>query len=217
MILQRSFLAAFLIVFGLSFAARAETQRPIYFPFGTWPAEENWSPAELALFKEHWYGNQLFAMNEPSLARSKLADGSVVVRLLVLPSFTPALAIRVERHADGLAELEATLLNGAGGYEPGEVDQRYSKDLYSSEMDRLTKRMEAMSLMDGGQLDKNDSLCSDGTMFVLETARQAYFRAVDVHECQALSPTWALIYEIMELVPELEPHCIGCLQRNFEQ
>ncbi|WP_371229396.1 hypothetical protein [Roseovarius sp. 2305UL8-3] len=216
MMYRLSVLAAVLLVFVTASFVGAESKRPIYFPLGTWAVEEHWSPMEKTLFYEEWFGNQLLAMGEPSLARTKLDEGAVAVRLLVLPTFTPAFAIHFEKRVDGLTRLEATLLDGAGGYAPGRVDQRYSRELPRSDLDEVLKHLEQLSLMNGGQIERRDAACSDGTQFVLEIARQAYFHAVDVHHCQALPPVWALIDEILALVPELGPYCDGCFQRDFD-
>jgi hypothetical protein len=61
-------------------------------------------------------------MNEPPMSRpGDMAGYRTRFRLLVLPSFEPAFAYRVDEHSEGRAVLRWVRLDGRGAYAPGRI------------------------------------------------------------------------------------------------
>ena len=130
-------------------------------------------------FYERWFGGQLRAMREPPLATgSDLGGFSERLRMLVLPTFRPAYAYRVDFRADGSAALRWARLNGRGGYAPGRLARQRSRALAPHEVRRLKEALAAAAL---GSLPREEPLapadadgtedigiCVDGTGFVFE-------------------------------------------------
>lgn len=118
-------------------------------------------------------------------------------RLLVLPSFWPAYAYRIDVRQDGSAYLRWARLNGRGGYEPGRLVRQGTRPLRSHELRELRQALTALATVtretqnevdgtvnpDGSQ---NVSICVDGTMLVLErltpTGRDYVIRDCDIEE-----------------------------------
>jgi hypothetical protein len=122
---KRALLAAIGAV-GL-FAAPARAQDR-YVPTGMWEDENQ------AAFYERWFGDQLRAMGEPTL-RSASDRGRFTrrLRVLILPSFEPAYALRIDESGSGGA-VTFVKLDGRGGYAPGRVAVRRHYRLTPGEM-----------------------------------------------------------------------------------
>ena len=159
--------------------------------------DTGWSDSESeADFYEDWFGKQLAAAKEPSLSgRDDLGPFVSRFRLLVLPSFAPASIYRIDETSSGQLKLSYTKLNGAGGYEPGWVTERWQRGLSPGETITFRKAIELAKLpeahREGGPnvtLDDNSKevmiLCFDGTRFVFEllSAEQRHF--VTRHDCE---------------------------------
>lgn len=86
-------------------------------------------------FEDTWYSKHLQAAGERPLS---FASGSPeALRFIWLRSFHSPVIVRVEWAPTGEATLTATMLSGAGGYEPGEVSDRVSRTLTQDEVERL--------------------------------------------------------------------------------
>jgi hypothetical protein len=72
-------------------------------------------------FSARWYSEHLQAMDEPSLwMLSRRDPNATVYRLLWLPTADHTVCVRIERTREG-AKLRARVLNGMGGYAPGQI------------------------------------------------------------------------------------------------
>lgn len=86
-------------------------------------------------FEDAWYSEHLRAAGERPLS---FASGSPeALRFTWLRSFHPPVIVRVEWAPTGAATLTATMLSGAGGYQPGEVSNTISRTLTQDEVERL--------------------------------------------------------------------------------
>ncbi|NNC73723.1 MAG: hypothetical protein HKN78_12725 [Sphingomonadaceae bacterium] len=146
-----------------------------YVPDTGW-RDNDWT----SVFYENWFGRQLRAMGEPPIVDdSDLAGHQSRFRLLILPSFRPASAYRVDQNIDGTGSLRAVVLDGAGGYEPGNIAQSVSRTLDPEELDQLESVISEASLdflpregepegvreIDGETVIR---ICMDGTTYVFE-------------------------------------------------
>lgn len=134
--------------------------------------------AEMQAFHERWFGDQLRAMGErPLWTGDRRAR---VDRLLVLPSFAPAVAVRITRAGDG-ATAVTTLLDGAGGYAPGKVAATRTRRIRPAELARFD------ALLSGARMGKRDGsdtlVCLDGTQYVVERRDAAGHHLVSRHRC----------------------------------
>jgi hypothetical protein len=121
-----------------------------------------------------WYSEQLAAMGEPSLSCGS-ADLETY-RLVWLRTFHHPVAVRVFR-TDTSFHLEAVILDGRGGYEPGRVLQRVSRDLTReqwkaiiAELRRAHFWQEATTTHDGGD---------EGAQWIIEARRQGRYHLID--------------------------------------
>ncbi|MGB5559303.1 MAG: hypothetical protein WBN04_14990 [Paracoccaceae bacterium] len=173
-----------------------------YFPLGTWgEAGANWTPEEYARFHEHWFGRQLFAMQEPSLATMSATTALVHYRVTVLPSFTPPQMVHIRKEPVGSATVTYKSTLGSGGFEPGDLWEHTSQTLSENRLVHLEKTIAKLGLWERRALEMKPVICFDGTTYVLEVARNGYFNAVNIHECEVL-PEFRSVLELFDqLVP----------------
>lgn len=86
-------------------------------------------------FEDDWYSKHLRAAGERPL--SFVPGSSDALRFIWLRSFHAPVIVRVEWAPSGAATLTATMLSGAGGYEPGEVSNTVSRTLTQVEIEIL--------------------------------------------------------------------------------
>jgi len=141
-----------------------------------------------------WYSQHLEAAGEPLIEPTDREDVEVY-RLLVLPSFTSTITVRVERHGDQVT-YTTKRLSGAGGYEPGEIEWQADgtmsdadwfefKDLLLAGKFWTRISYDEMVKIRMEQCNQGERLvCAmplDGTMFVLEGADSSRYKVVDRH------------------------------------
>lgn len=159
---------------------------------GRYVPAEGWSRPDQPDFYESWFGRQLRAMREPVLSRpGDLAGFTRRFRMLVLPTFHPAYAIRVDRRSDGRSEVRAVRLSGRGGYDPGRISEEESYLADGAQLAPLDRAIAAAQLASlpmeaGPPSDENGDLviCTDGTQFVFELVEPSGSRFVSRHDCQ---------------------------------
>lgn len=146
----------------------------------------------LDLSSAGWYSAHLTAAGE-SRIESTGRENVEVYRLLVLPSFTSTIVVRVERVGERIT-YTTKRLSGAGGYEPGEIECQAEGKVSNAdwtEFKRLLLAGDFWSQLSQDVLDQlrrerceqgDDSACwvgADGTTFVLEGADRSRYEVVD--------------------------------------
>jgi hypothetical protein len=170
--------------------ARAEPAGAEYLPRSAL-ADDQWT------HMEDWIGSQLRAMDEPSLlAQSKTQPTLRTFRLFVAPTFRPAYAVRVIERREGSGEAVFVVLNGQGGYEPGNIQRRSTRRVSRSRMARLRKAFMAANFwnlavepQNPGRVDPHDPeqiICVDGTLFVFEAVTDGNYHVVIPDHCPDL-------------------------------
>lgn len=169
-------------------AVDAEVERLVpsgrapYFPDGVWGDP---------VFLERWFGNQLAAMREPVLRTVEPTDSrnAYVMRILFLPSFHPAYAVRIDTRGRRPV-VRMTTLTGAGGYGPGRIAATHTetirRDLADTvaalnravEIDAVTARFNRDSV-DGEDI----VVCADGLNVVVELVDEGGYHVFERHEC----------------------------------
>lgn len=107
-------------------------------------------------------------MGEPSLSCGELDEA---YRFTWLRTFHSPVAVRVWRTGDSY-ELQAVLLDGAGGYEPGEVSRRINRRLTDEEWRRIKQVLEEISFW--SLSTNNDVRGSDGAQWIIEGRDEGY-------------------------------------------
>jgi hypothetical protein len=125
------------------------------------------NPPILRKSASDWYSSQLRAAGERPL--TELAAGArqqLNVRFVWLRSFDKPMIVRIQEQPDGRARIEAKRLSGAGGYEPGEVEEHLVRDLAPADFAAF-----AAMVKDGALATEAASNCDagiDGARWVLE-------------------------------------------------
>ena len=167
----------FAVALALVPVAGAARDTPMMAP-GLWKADTQ-------AFYERWFGDQLRAMNERPLWTGD--PRTRVDRLLVLPSFFPSVAVRIERAA-GHATAVTTLLDGAGGYAPGKVAAARTRRVPPDELARFDALLGSTRIGERGTRFVRDGqdavICLDGTQYVVERRDAAGHRLVSRHQCE---------------------------------
>ena len=179
-------------------AATVETSAPAqdsnatehYVPEGLWDEQRT-------DFREHWFGHQLRAMNEPVLSRQTDREGyRRRFRMLVLPAFHPAYAIRIDERT-GEGRVRAVRLDGNGGYGPGVIAQQEQYSLNRDEMREIDRAIDASGVAflspDPGP---EGQICVDGVQFVFELVDEGGSRFITRHECDLNRELRTLVEQI---------------------
>lgn len=174
--MQRSVMLAILVLVGCGPTPPIEADLPGeisgYFPPALFQQTVNcgplpWSKPRPVLneFEDAWFSKHLQAAGERPLL---FATGSPeALRFTWLRSFHPPVIVRVEWASTGAATLTATMLSGAGGYEPGEVSSTTSRTLTQDEVERLLVLRQAALR----EPPIDCTMMLDGAQWIVEAAR----------------------------------------------
>lgn len=136
-------------------------------------------------FEDAWYSKHLRAAGERPLS---FAPGSPeVLRFTWLRSFHSPVIVRVEWAPAGAATLTATMLSGAGGYEPGEVSNTVSRTLTQDEVERLLALRQAALR----EPPADCTMMLDGARWVVEAAGPRGY-----HYVNRQSPETGAVHEL---------------------
>lgn len=113
-------------------------------------------------FTRTWYSHQLSAMGEPSLSCGASVEA---YRFVWLRTFHNPVAVRVSQSGEAY-ELQAIVLDGAGGYDPGQVSQRVSRRLTAAEWARVRHALDEIGFWD--LPTSNDVMGFDGAEWIIE-------------------------------------------------
>ena len=164
-------------------AARADRGSPVaascpeapevrYFPVGRlWPGLP-----DADLLVRQWYAKHLTVMEEPSLSCGALEE-TETYRFLWLRTFHNPIAVRVFRRGEEYG-LEAVILDGAGGYEPGHVSRRVTKALSGDQWRTVIAKLEEVQLW---QMPTHEDkiVGTDGAQWIVEGRRDGRYHVVD--------------------------------------
>jgi hypothetical protein len=195
-------LAASLLLPFAAAEAKPAGEEERYVPRGVWQLASNEEDYEA------WFGRQLRAMNEPVLRRPQdRGRFRSRFRMLVLPSFQPAYAVRVDVRGTGDALVRTVELSGAGGYSPGHVARQRTYRLDKEDVEALFSAIEAAELRDldadfrweAVVPDGEPAICVDGVQYVFELAERAGSRFVTRDWCELGGELTALIRTVERL------------------
>ena len=126
-------------------------------------------------FVVNWYSEHLHAMKEPLLFNKK--TNKEIYRFTWLRTFDKPMTFRFEKKNDRYI-LYWKVLNGAGGYEPGEIEIERLKILTEKEWIEFTRLIEKANFwkMDLGR----SSIGNDGSEWIMEGVNQKDYRVVSV-------------------------------------
>src|SRR5262245_42348787 len=140
-----------------------------YFPIGVFGSPDT------DLFHRQWYYIHLAAMEEPSLSCGALED-TEAYRFLWLRSSHNPIAVRVFRRGVDYS-LEAVILDGNGGYEPGHVSRRVTKTLSRDQWQAVIAGLEGVQFWQ--MATQCDELGLDGAQWIVEARRGGRYHIVD--------------------------------------
>ena len=116
------------------------------------------------------YTNLLAAMGEPEhLALSERNPDGTAYRLLWSPTFHHPVCVRIERTGDG-TRLRVKVLDGQGGYEPGQIAIDRSLTVSAEQWNRLERLVEAGSRKRPPP-KLTDDVVMDGDRLIIEGVR----------------------------------------------
>jgi hypothetical protein len=125
-------------------------------------------------FVREWWSSSLQRMEEPSLS----CDGVGVegYRLLVVPTWGPALAIRIGA-LRARTRLSVALLNGQGGYDQGHLERLSSRELFAAERRKIVRAIHDAGFWNMPTVDY-ERRGFDGTEYILEGRSGDRYRVV---------------------------------------
>lgn len=126
-------------------------------------------------FVVNWYSKHLHAMNEPLLFNRKIDNE--VYRFTWLRTFDKPMTFRIEKENDKII-LYWKVLNGAGGYEPGEIEVERMKILTEKEwieFTQLIRKADFWNMALG-----RSTIGTDGSEWIMEGVNQTDYRVVSV-------------------------------------
>ncbi|MCA9511656.1 MAG: hypothetical protein KC560_13185 [Myxococcales bacterium] len=150
---------------------------------------------------EPWYSVQLCSLGEPPLAPLG-DDDATILRLLWLPSFHPAVTIRIE-HREGRASVWAAEYQHAHEEGPAERYRLISpKSLSENDWSSLERELAAIDFAQLPEVDPNRSYCCDGSEWLIELVRGEHYHAVARRNGAELEPLGRRMIELSGLAPE---------------
>ncbi|WP_282181846.1 hypothetical protein [Aliiroseovarius marinus] len=206
----RRLLVTFVAALMLAQPCLSDTQE-IFFPSEVW-GKEAISERDKGLFAlyEDWFGEQLRAMEERPLSNLEAPVAARnTVRLLFLPTFTPASMVKLE-YGEGTEPTYAfKRLSGAGGYEPGKLVSDVVGDVSVADLQPVLALIDAINPWADTTVSKIDTpkmLCFDGTRVVFEFRSETAYKVVSRHECELDQDS-----SIRQLVHEFDELAAGML------
>jgi MFS family permease len=128
-------------------------------------------------FIARWYSAHLAAMGEPSLWMLSRRDShATIYRLLWLPTFDHPVLVRIERTRQG-AKLRASVLNGMGGYAPGQIAIDRTFSLGADQFRALYRNVEQAAFWD--MPTELGELGLDGDQLIVEGVTAGKYHVVD--------------------------------------
>jgi len=147
--------------------------KPQYFPVGLFSQ----SP-QLSEWRARWYASELRNLEEPSLLKDKIDRGAVTFRFLLIPSFSPSLAIRLVVNPDGTGRLVAKM--GTKGESAIEAAPKQATVPVSANQVRKFLNMLQEAHFWSLQSAKSDSVGgADGEEWLLEGKQNDKYQVVD--------------------------------------
>jgi hypothetical protein len=140
-----------------------------YFPVGTFGARGS------DLLVREWYSKHLVAMGELSLSCGVLED-TETYRFLWLRTWQNPVAVRVFQRGDDFG-LEAVVLDGAGGYDPGKVSRRVTRALSRDEWQMVIAEVQTIQFWHMATTGGN--IGADGAQLIVEARRDGRYHIVD--------------------------------------
>lgn len=141
-----------------------------YFPAGSLDPRP-----DLHRHRAEWYADALERLGEPPL-HSAGPDQLFVVRLLCLPTWSPACSVRAERSGLGWRLLARELDGDESGFDLGELARRDDRLVVGADADRLAELWEWLRFWSIAPAGGEDVL--DGTAYVLEAVERGRYRVV---------------------------------------
>lgn len=132
-----------------------------------------------AEFLNHWWSGQLVAMEEAALA-PRAGEGIEIYRMLVVPTFFPSHAVRIE-HDGERTRVEYRKLDGAGGYDPGALAEVRSFEISAEQWADLSAQIAAADFFSSPTDLPNPPMVLDGTTWIFEGVRDGRYHVVHRH------------------------------------
>lgn len=125
-------------------------------------------------FERQWYSKHLRAMKEPSLSCGVTGEREVY-RVTVLPSFSNPVSVRVSRNG-GHYTVRTIVLDGAGGYDPGNIMRERHRTISTDEWKRLKAAVEESDFWEESTdaPTRSDVVVVDGTQWIFEGSAKTY-------------------------------------------
>ena len=125
----------------------------------------------------NWYSKHLRAMDEPSLYGRSRDSGAHHYRFLWLPTWGRPVAARLELSDDGTGILKSTILDGSGGYEPGNIKHESTTTINA---ENVASYLEALDSINYWSMPTNDArIGTDGEQYILEAIKNGQYHIVD--------------------------------------
>lgn len=148
-----------------------EVPETLYFPAGTFSEDDEWD-----LFMQTWYSRNLERMEEPVLSCAT-PEADETYRFLWLRTFHNPVTIRIFRQGRGYG-LEAVVLDGAGGYDPGHVSMRVSREPSAAQWQKIMTALEEVQFWQMPVTNPN-VFGFDGAQWIIEACHDGRYHIVD--------------------------------------
>lgn len=127
-------------------------------------------------FYNDWWSRQLAAMGEGALF-TRTGENAEVYRMMFLPTWGPARAIRIERSEDR-AYAVVKALDGLAGFETGSLVSSERFELSTEDWDRLSRLRAASGFFEAPTFGPRHGLGRDGHSWVIEGVRDGRYHVI---------------------------------------
>lgn len=175
---------ASLVLVALTGCVTSSSAGTIYFPPGSLEPE---CPEIDALFRD-WYSRCLGSMSEPSLACAD-SDSLPSCRFLYLPTFDPAICVRLERALNGV-RITVTKVSFRDGWPPDPRLPAARKEFTTRDVqwEVLQEQLASAAIWSPPGSTEEELFTADGSQWLLELRHGENYRVVHRHSPRADGP-----------------------------
>jgi len=173
--------AYYIVAITFASLVQAEKNEPFF------PASDRSGDTTISHFENAWYSEHLETMEEESLYSKREEEKLEIYRFTLLPTWGDPRSVTIELEKEAnLATIQYSRLDGDGGYDPGKLVEKETRDLSGREFKDFIKLFEEIGF--SNQTTNDPILGLDGSQWILERLKNGEYHIVVRWTADAYDP-----------------------------